>query len=219
MKYCENCKVNVRGVNKICPLCQSKLTGHSDEVMYPEIKSVFKQYELFFKLLVLGTVSGGVASVAVNIILPKSGFWSFFVVLGIVCFWISLYYGFKKRHNLPRNISNQVLLVSGLCVVWDLITGWHGWSLDYVFPCACAFSIISLVIVAKIFKLPPGDYQMCLTVDIIFGAVPVVFYVTGLANIAIPSVICTAISIISFVFILLFNGKEIKEEIIKRFHI
>lgn len=219
MKYCDKCHVNVRGQNRICPLCQGKLSGQSSEIMYPKINSVLKQYELFFKILIFGTVSAGIAALAVNMIIPQSGFWSLFVVLGIMCFWISLGSAFKNRHNLPGNITSQVLLISALSVIWDLITGWHGWSLNFVFPCVCAFAMLSLGILAKLLNLPPGDYQICLTVDIIFGAVPMLFYLTGISDVAIPSVVCTAISIISFVFILLFNGKEIREEIIRRFHI
>ena len=219
MKHCEKCKIDVRGSTKRCPLCQGRLTGESDEVMYPKIATVLEKHELFIKLLILGTVTAGAAAVAVNLILPKTGLWSLFVVLGIICFWISLATAFKRRNNLPKNITSQVVIISLLCMLWDYITGWHGWSIDYVLPISCAAGMVSLGILARILPLPRGDYLVCMVMDIVFGNVPLIFFFLGKTTVAIPSVACAALSVVAFVFILLFEGGDIKEEIIRRIHI
>lgn len=219
MKYCDKCKINVRGRTKHCPLCQGSLTGESDEVMYPKIATVLEKHMMFVKLLILGTVAAGAAAAAVNLILPQTGIWSLFVLLGIACFWISLATAFKRRNNLPKNITSQVVIISLLCILWDCITGWRGWSVDYVLPIACCAGMVSLGILARVLPLPRGDYLVCMVIDVIFGNVPLVLYLTGTAKVAVPSVICAALSVVAFAFILLFEGGDIKEEIIKRIHI
>jgi hypothetical protein len=95
----------------------------------------------------------------------------------------------------------------------------HGWSIDYVLPIACGAGMITLGILARILPLPRGDYLVCMIMDIVFGTVPLVLFLSGVTRVAIPSVVCSALSVVAFVFILLFEGGDIKEEIIKRIHI
>lgn len=219
MKYCEKCKINVRGNIKNCPLCQNKLSGSSDEILYPKLETVFKQYKIFFKFLILITAIISVTSLAVNLLIPQSGIWSLFVVFGIICFWICLVTAYKRRNNLAKNISSQVFLISILCIIWDIVTGWRGWSLSYVLPISCTAAIFSLVILSRLLKFAPADYIVCLATDILLGIIPLIFFLSGLASTGIPSVICTGLSVIAFIFILLFEGKEIKIELAKRLHI
>lgn len=219
MKHCEKCGVNIRSIGKRCPLCQSRLSGDGDEAMYPHIATTFEIHKLFIKLLILGTVTLSAAAVVVNLILPQTGFWSSFVVLGVVCFWISFVMAYKRRNNLPKNITTQVVLISLLCFFWDYVTGWHNWSVDYVLPIACGVGMLALGILARVLNLPKGDYITCMVMDIVFGTVPLILFLCGKTIVAIPSLICAGLSVVAFAFILLFEGNDIREEIVRRLHI
>lgn len=219
MKYCEKCGINVRSIGKRCPLCQNRLSGGDDEMMYPYIETAFEKYKLFIKLLIFGTVVLGTAAVIVNLIIPQSGIWSAFTVLGIVCFWMSFYMAYKRRNNLPKNITTQVVLISLLCFLWDYVTGWHNWSVDYVLPISCGAGMIALGILARVLNLPKGDYITCMVTDIVFGTVPLILFMCGKTTIAVPSLICAGLSVAAFTFILLFEGSDIKDEIVRRLHI
>lgn len=219
MKTCKKCGVKVRGAESVCPLCQHRLEGESDEEVYPQIPTVYRQHEFFFKCLILLSVATGVICTAINILLPAGGYWFVFVVFGILCFWVSLAYAVRKKDNIPKNITVQVFLVSVLSVVWDLMTGWHGWSLDFVIPMACGAAMLSLFIVAKVMRLPPEDYILYFIVDILYGVVPLIFYLTGLVHIAVPSVICISLSVLSLSALIVFEGKEMLRELTRRFHV
>ena len=219
MRTCKKCGVKVRGTETVCPLCQHRLSGEPEKAVYPRIPTIYRQHELFFKCLILSSVAASVVCAAVNLLLPEGGFWSVFVVLGILCFWISLAYAVKKKDNIPKNITVQVFFVSVLSFGWDLMTGWHGWSLDFVIPIACGTAILSLFIIAKVMKLPPEDYIVYFMVDILFGVVPLVFYLTGLIRIAVPSVICISLSFLSLSALIIFEGKEMLRELVRRFHV
>jgi hypothetical protein len=219
MKYCDKCKVTIRSNEAVCPLCQNRLVGTEGEEIYPEVPTIYRQFEMFFKLLILSTILAGVGCVAVNLILPQGGYWSVFVVLGILCFWISLAYAVKKKDNIPKNITVQVVILSLLSIGWDWLTGWRGWSLDFVLPITCIAAMISLSIIARVTKMPAGDYIVYLIVDIVFGIVPLIFYLTGLVGIVIPSVICIALSLLSLSVLILFEGKNMLQEIERNFHL
>lgn len=219
MRYCEKCRVKVRGAETLCPLCQHRLSGEAEERVYPLVPTVYRQYETFFKVLILFTIAAGVVCAAVNLLLPRSGYWSVFVALGILCFWISLAYAVRKKDNIPKNITVQVFIVSVLSFGWDWLTGWRGWSLNFVIPIACSVALLSLAIVAKVMKMPPGDYIAYFIVDIVFGIVPLVFYLTGLVSIATPSVVCISLSVLSLSALIVFEGKNMTEELSKSFHV
>lgn len=219
MRTCRKCGVRVRGKETVCPLCQHKLSGEPGQNLYPDIPTVYGQHELFFKCLILCSIAAGVVCVAVNLLLPAGGFWSVFAVLGILCFWMSLAYAVRKKDNIPKNITVQVFLISILSFVWDRLTGWHGWSLDFVIPIACGTAMLSLFIIAKVMKLPPEDYIVYFMVDILFGVVPLVFYLTRLIRIAVPSIVCISLSILSLSVLAVFEGKEMLRELTRRFHV
>ena len=54
---------------------------------------------------------------------------------------------------------------------------------------------------------------------IFFGLAPFILCITGVTKILIPSVICIALSIISFITLVLYDGKELVLTLSKKFHI
>ena len=219
MKQCTKCHVSVRGARESCPLCQSTLSGEGEAELYPEIPTIYRQYTFFFKLLALITISGGVITVMINILNREHGYWSLFVAMGIACFWIILAFAVRKRNNRPKNITYQVFILSIFSIVWDLLTGWRGWSLDFVMPIAFTTGMLALAIIPAIMKIPVSDYILCLIIDGVFGFTPFVFLLLDWVHIIYPSYICIAASIISLITLVLFAGRNMLAEVQKRFHL
>lgn len=218
-KFCDKCNVTVRGKMQICPLCQNRLSGGDSKPCYPEIKTLYKQFERFFKIVIISAIGLGVAAVSVNILMPHKGFWSLFVLLGIVCFWIMLNFSIGRRYNITKKITTQAVVISILSVVWDFATEWHGWSVDFVIPITFATAMVSLGVISQVMRLPVTDYMSAMLADVLFGIVPVIFYVTGILHVRIPSVVCLALSVISFFAILIFEGHNMIVEIQKKIHL
>jgi len=219
MLRCNKCHVNVRASGGVCPLCQSHLDGEGEPDVFPEIPTVFSRFPLFFKLLILGTISGGLISVALDLMIVDGLSWSVFVVLGIVCFWILLYFAVRRRSNIPKSITSEVVLVGLISVVWDLVTGWHGWSIDFVIPIACVVAIGALWVIGRIMKMPAGDYLFSMIADGLFGIIPFIFYLLKLVHVIYPSIICFTLSLISIASIFIFYSKVVVNGMSKRLHL
>ena len=221
MKFCSKCKVSVAGQRKYCPLCQRELQSldTDDNEIFPEIPTIFHQYNLFFRIVILLSVIISVVSILVNIIFPTKVWWSFFVIGSIVCFWISMAIAISKRKNIPKNILYQVVVISGLTVIWDYCIGWHGWSIDYVVPVTCTLAMISMAIISKVSNLRVEDYMIYLVIDGLFCIVPVIFIFTGLLTVLYPSLICAAASVISLTALFLFEGDPMWSELKRRLHV
>ena len=220
MKYCEKCRVSVRGNPELCPLCQSRLTGEGEDgEPFPAVRSVYRQFERLFKWLLFATVSAAIICVAVNLIMPDTGAWSLFALLGLVCFWIIMYFSIRRRAGIARYIANQGAVVAGASLVWDIVTGWRGWSLDYALPIAFTAAMLAIVVTSIVLRSDASDYITSLLFIGAGGLIPLIFYFTGILGITIPSIICVACSLILFVGLLVFRGGEMKYELAKRFHV
>ncbi len=140
MQKCSSCGVNVTGERRACPLCGRKLDGDAAEESYdifPQIPVKFT-YDFIFKV---STFIGIIAIIVINVInyvfIPHLAIYVP-LSLGVVCAWIIINVGVVKRKNIPKNIMYEAVLSILLCIIWDKLTGWRGWSVDFVLPVTSA---------------------------------------------------------------------------------
>lgn len=221
MRYCDKCGIEIIGERKFCPLCQNKtvLAGKEAEEVFPVIPFLYKKHNLFFRLLIFASVIASMISLAVNIVLQSDTWWSLFVIAGILCMWLYLLVSMKKKSNLPKSILYQVFLTIVLALLWDLFTGWHTWSIDFVVPIICCSAMLAILVLSRVFKLKLDDYIIYLIIDACFGILPFVFLLTGLLSVTLPSLICIGVSILSLVALLVFHGDKMLQELKRRLHI
>ncbi|NLP16776.1 MAG: hypothetical protein GX379_07055 [Clostridiales bacterium] len=221
MQNCIHCKVKIRGEHTVCPLCAGILEdkGNPKEDVFPHIPTIYQEFNLFIRLLILISIVGVVVSFAVNLIFTKDSFWSILVAAGVLSMWISLFFIIRNKNNIAKTILWQVGIISILSFIWDRSMGWIGWSIDYVIPTVCVLAMIVMAVGAKILKIGVGDLIIYLLIDAIFGFVPAIFIIFKWVNVQFPSVICVAVSIISLSAMILFEGDNMKTELKKRMHI
>lgn len=220
MGYCNKCKVHITGKRQKCPLCGGLLKIEEEtEEKFPVIHSVYYRHLFLFKLLLLLSAVIGAVAVVLNCIFFTESFWSIFVLAGIGCGWISLLLLLSKRNNIHKNLLWQLILIVVLSVLWDKGTGWHGWAVTYVIPIACCVMMLIMTLLSKVLKLHRGDYIIYLLFDCLFGILPVVFIAADMVQVIFPSVICAAASVVSFIAIVLFEGKSMVEELKCRLHL
>ena len=229
MKNCEKCGVYVRGGFERCPLCKNTLTktaakedGMDKTEQYetfPFIPLVRQQHNLLYRIFELLTAAAVIGSAAVNFMLPGSGFWSLFVAGGAACLWIGTAVAIRKRNNILKNVTYQATMASVFAVLWDVFTGWRGWSVDFVIPIAFVCAMSATAILARVLKLRTGTYIIYFFLLMIYGIIPAIFLASGLCRIVYPSLICVACSLFSFAALLIFEGGNMIEELKRRLHL
>lgn len=220
MLYCTHCKLKISGERTNCPLCKMPLcSGTPCEETFPEVLPKNRSLHLFWRILLFLSIAACIICATINYSIPESGQWSLFVIAGVACMWVSISTAVKKRHNIYKNILWQVAVISSLAVMWDFITGWHGWSLDFVIPGVCTCAVLTLSITARCMHLHIEDYLVYLLIDVLFGIVPLIFLAFNLVHFTYPSVICVAICLLYLAALFVFEGKNITAEIKKRLHL
>lgn len=221
MQYCDNCKVHLKGSQRVCPLCGGIVPdsdGENEEV-FPIIPTIYQEFNILIRTMILISISAVVISIAINVIFTRQSRWSLLVAAGVLCMWISLFIIIRKKSNIPKTILWQVAVIVILSMLWDRSMGWRGWSIDYVLPAVCVAAMIVMAISAKLLKIGVRDLIIYLLVDAIFGFIPIIFLIFGGLHVIFPSVICVAASAISLSALITFEGDNMKAELRKRMHI
>ena len=161
-----------------------------------------------------------VISMMTDIIISPGVHWSVFVAAGCVTMWLTMAVGYVKRFNLLKNAAWQLLIMSGICVLWDLGTGWRGWSVNIGIPDICLLIQVVMLIISRIRSLSPREYIIYYVMAAVYSMIlPLILLVTGVIHYKTPSVICIGCSFLLLIGLILFKRKEFKEEMHKKFHV
>lgn len=161
-----------------------------------------------------------VISMMTDIIISPGVHWSVFVAAGCVTMWLTMAVGYVKRFNLLKNAAWQLLIMSGICVLWDLGTGWRGWSVNIGIPDICLLIQVVMLIISRIRSLSPREYMIYYVMAAVYSMIlPLILFVTGVIHYRTPSVICIGCSFLLLIGLILFKRKEFKEEMHKKFHV
>ena len=219
MMYCEKCGIHLAGSISRCPLCQSSLSGEPEEGAFPVLAGEKKAHGLILRLAALTTVVVLVICAAVNLSLPESGSWFWFVAAGLVSLWLLLGVAAWKRRNPLKSIVWLLAVVSALVLLWDWRTGFAGWSVNFVLPIFISCTQFAVAAVAITLRLLPSEYLLYLILCILAGLLPLISLFCGVLQVVYPSVICGGISAIFLAVLLLFRGAPLKDEILRRLHL
>lgn len=161
-----------------------------------------------------------VISMMTDIIISPGVHWSVFVAAGCATMWLTMAVGYVKRFNLLKNAAWQLLIMSGICVLWDLGTGWRGWSVNIGIPDICLLIQVVMLIISRIRSLSPREYMIYYVMAAVYSMIlPLILLVTGVIHYKTPSVICIGCSFLLLIGLILFKRKEFKEEMHKKFHV
>ena len=124
-----------------------------------------------------------VISMMTDIIISPGVHWSVFVAAGCVTMWLTMAVGYVKRFNLLKNAAWQLLIMSGICVLWDLGTGWRGWSVNIGIPDICLLIQVVMLIISRIRSLSPREYMIYYVMAAVYSMIlPLILLVTGVIH-------------------------------------
>lgn len=221
MLFCEKCGIKVNGRPDFCPLCQATLSGSPDGGdSFPAIKVKTSGFLLAIRIMALVSLAAVFICAAIN----YSEFGSFrgwwlYVAAGAASLWLPFGVAYRLHGNVTKSIIFTALTSCAVTFFWDLFTGYRGWSLDIVLPSVCCAAMLAMTIVARILKLRIEQYIYYLIIDIVFGIIPLILLLCGVIRFVYPSVACVAASAISLAALLIFEGKALRAEIIRRTHL
>ena len=190
------------------------------EPEYPEPDVPRKLKVRIFHIYSFICLAAILAFIALNFMFHPKTHWSLFTAAGIGSMWLATWIGVSKRYNLMKNLMWQLILVSAGSVLWDLSTGWHGWSVDFMLPAVCMSVSLSLLIIAKIQGQSAREYMIYFVMSGAYGIIfPLILLLSGVTKFRILSIVCIVVCSLILLALLIFRWREFQEEMQKKFHV
>ncbi len=219
MNKCPKCDITLKTNNNTCPLCHNKIDLKEKNSIYPEIKNTYRNHNLLIKISLFITFCGIIFSLLINYWINKEISWSIFVVLGILSFWLTFNTGINRKHGFMRILFAEILSIIILSIIWDLITGFHEWSITYVLPFLCIAYTITFLIIRIFTRYTRKEYILYTYLNSLIGLIPLYFILKNKLNTLWPSYISVCVSIFALIFLFIFNHHTLETEIERRLHI
>jgi len=221
MRRCTACAVDIEGDWTRCPLCAEPLTGEPAPSPLPAVPLVFSRRRVL-QVLFLTSIALILASFAAQLLFSREfddigalrSVW-----LGVSAMWLVVLMAVRKRRNVAKGTVYLVVLVGLVCVYWDYLTGWHGWSLTYAVPIVCACSIVAVLITVRVMRMEVGEHVLYSGLTVLLGLAPIGFLAFGWVTTPVPSAICGALSLVALVLVQFASGPEVRHELAKRLHL
>lgn len=194
-----------------CEIRENDFPGQKEERKAPA-----KLFESFtFLCIVLAVVCN-----LIDYLVDGHMGWAWFVTAGAFCTWLMVSVAYVKRRNLLKNEMWQLVIVTVAGVLWDMFTGWRGWSVDYLLPLAALAVICSMWVITAAQRLEVAEYMIYLLEAGAFGVViPLILLAIGVVNVLYPSLICICVSFLMLVWLFLFKRKDMVREMQKKFRV
>ena len=221
MKFCEKCNLYIENPRNICPLCQNTLTITDDSQLieyYPWIPPFNREHRFLFRILVLISILACSISLIINFFHHDQGWWAAIVCASFLYFWATVLNRLRTRNSL-MDISTSVVVSSALLIFLDIVYNFTRWSFNYALPALFLAAIASVFITSLLRGLRFADFVIYIMITIALALLPVIFLITGITTVFLPSFICILCGIFSFITAFVFAGQDVLDELKRRFHL
>ena len=154
-----------------------------------------------------------------NYLLTYGKWWAGYVTAGVFCTWLLIMVGYRKRRNPLKNGMWQLIIVALGSLLWDNRYTYRGWSVDYVIPLAALVNMLSMVIISAAGRLETSEYLFYLVQAGVSGLIPFILLAAGAASVPYPSVICSGLSLLFLLGLIMFKWKDFIREVRKKFRV
>ena len=221
MKKCLHCNIEVGGNLKACPLCQSPLKGEGERDYFPQPKAL-KTLALPLKILLFLILSGAVVMTVLEVSFTEGNgiHWSYVVDTWIVVILLLIRHFAKNHRYVPRIIFWSMLTLSALIILTGQYCGFRSVSTDIIMPILCSATLIVNFIFCMVTAGFTENALVYMLLNIVVGVLPYMFlYFQRNHHTPIAWVVTLLISIVTFIGLVIFKGKNVKLELEKRFHL
>ncbi len=219
MRYCKSCRMKIENDIERCPLCGS-LTEPTEGASNNDCPNVTDHTAIRYatRAVLLFAIIASVVTVYINIFYAKEVPWSIICVLGSAYLTYSTNFILKTGKNYAFFVLFQVLLVSVIVYVIDLMFKNLGWSINYVIPFLIISGCIALSLLGMIKPVKYKEYLVYLLVLAILGLLPLIAVLCRWTKVAWTSLVCVFYSAATILGMILFTGKRVRAELKKKLH-
>ena len=186
-------------------------------MIYPE-KIKAKKTDKIISILICFSIVVALILLKINHVTTPRIPWAALANAGILYIWITVIYSIRHNVNIAGHVLLQAIVLSALTVYIDYKIGYRGWSFNIAIPIIIMIANITMLILTIVSHKKYIKYAIYQLIIVLFSMLPIFFMTEHMVKNKIFSVIATSISIVNFIFCLVLCTKDIKEAVIRKFH-
>lgn len=221
MNKCQKCHVVILDDTDRCPLCKHVLQGDGSpgENSYPNTITATRRFRFLENLFLFLSIMAETFLLVINYNLDPKFPWS--LVVGIVLFYLNtvVHMTLVGKSSLLFKILGLILLAVVMLPGIDYLTGYRGWSLDYVLPCGILVLDLVLLVLILVNRRGWQSYMMAELFLVLLSVIPIILRVTGIIKFPYLVWIAFAASVFLFLGTLILGDRRARTELKRRFHI
>lgn len=221
MKTCPHCHIQVGG-GTYCPLCQSPLTGPDEgEPYFPAGEAPGRRLPLYFKVPAFLMIAAAIVCAAVDFLLQEEAHrhWSLVAAACIVAALLLLRALLLGSRNAPKLLFQILVGAALLCWFCDWFLDWGGLATGTLIPILCTVTLLLNFMFAFVNRRFTENGLIYLLLNIGVGVVPYIGLTLRHTRTPTLWVICLIVSMITFLGLVMFKGRDLWAEFAKRLHL
>lgn len=187
-------------------------------MLYPQ-KLSSKKTNLLIKSLLIASIVIAIILIIINKLTTPNIHWAALANSGIIYIWLTVLYSISKNTNIAAHVMIQTIAISLLTTFIDYRIGFKGWSLEIAIPIILIVANITMLVLTIVSHKKYIRYAIYQLVICIFSMIPLYLIYENYVYQAVLSYIAIGISILNFLLTIILCAKDVKEAIIRKFHV
>lgn len=187
-------------------------------MIYPK-KLSSKKGELVLKILLIVSILIAILLLVINKLTTPNISWAAIANGGIVYIWIIVLYSINKNVNIAGHVMVQTIAISLLTLFIDYKLGFNGWSINISIPIIIIIANVSMLILTIVSHRKYIKYAIYQLVIVLFSTIPGILLGEDIIKNKVLSIVASGISVLNLVLTLCLCARDVKDAIIRKFHI
>ncbi len=186
-------------------------------MIYPKKINANKSEGIIITLLILSVLTAILLTIINKLTTPNIA-WAAIANSGIIYIWVVVWYSVKKNINIAGHVLIQSIAIALLTIFIDYKIGYIGWSLRMAIPIIIIVANSTMLILTIISYKKYLKYAVYQLIILIFSILPQVAISEQIMKNSVLGAVSIGISAINLLITMLLSFKDIKEIVIRKFH-
>ena len=186
-------------------------------MLYPQ-KLNSKKSNIIVTILLGSSFLIAILLIIINKLTTPEIHWAALANAGIIYIWITVRYAINKRTNIAGHVMIQAIAISLLTTYIDYNLGFKRWSLEISIPIIIMIANITMFVLTVVSHRKYVRYAIYQLIICIFSFIPIYFMQKNMINNYILSYVAMGISVVNVILTIILSAKDVKEAIIRKFH-
>lgn len=186
-------------------------------MLYPK-KLSSKKRNLIIKIILAVSLFIAILLTIINKLTTPQIHWAAVANAGILYAWITIRYSINKRTNIAGHVMIQAIAISLLMLFIDYKLGFEKWSLNISIPIIIIIANITMLILTIVSHKKFIRYAIYQLIIVLFSMIPVILIGEKIVENIVLSIIASSISVVNLILTLSLSAKDVKDAIIRKFH-